>query len=135
MATYACAPAHLRRWIAIVGRTQPGPLHAVVMSKNELLHDPARPQDRITAVARDDVLCAMVIGPLGDTRWASHISAPMRAALAGGSDTSWCLPRLQDAPWNVELLRLRGQHAEADAMRGRLARVVRRWPDASIAAA
>ncbi len=39
------------------------------------------------------------------------------------------------APWNVELLRLRGQHAEADAMRDRLAPLVHHWPAAAIAAA
>lgn len=135
MATYACAPGHLQRWIAIVGRAHPGPLHAVVMTGTHLLHDPAPPADRMSAVSRHDVLCAMVIGPLADTSWAQRISETMRDALAAGSGHTWCLQRLMDAPWNVNLLRLRGEHAEADAMRDRLERLVHRWPAGAIAAA
>lgn len=135
IATFACAPGHLRRWIAIVGRTQPGPLHAVVMTGTSLLDDPAPPADRMPAVARHDVLCALVMGPRGDTAWATRISEDMRAALAAGSGHAWCLQRLMDAPWNVDLLRLRGEHAEADAMRDRLDRLVHRWPVAAITAA
>lgn len=135
MATFACAPGHLPRWIAIVGRTHPGPLHAVVMAGTHLLHDPAPPADRMAAVARGDVLCALAMGPLGDTSWAGDISNAMGRALASGSGHSWCLQRLMDAPWNVDLLRLRGQHAEADAMRARPGRLVHRWPATAIAAA
>jgi hypothetical protein len=135
MATYACAPGHLQRWIAIVGRTHPGPLHAVVMTGTYLLHDPAPPADRMSAVARGEVLCAMVMGPLGQTSWVHRISEDMREALAAGSGHTWCLQRLMDAPWSVDLLRLRGQHAEADAMRDRLEGVTHRWPAAAIAAA
>jgi hypothetical protein len=135
MATYACAPGHLSRWIAIVGRTHPGPLHAVVMTGTHLLHDPAPPTVRVSAVARHEVLCAMVIGPLGDARWASEISKAMAGALTDGTGHSWCLQRLMDAPWNVDLLRLRGQHAEAEAMGDRLAGLVHCWPAAAIAAA
>jgi hypothetical protein len=135
MATFACAPGHLRRWIAIVGREQPGPLHAVVMTHTELLHDPAPPPERMAAVERADVLCAIVIGPRADIAWPRRISEAMHAALAAREPHTWCLQRLMDAPWNIELLRLRGQHAEADAMRARQDRVVHRWPQASIAAA
>ncbi len=135
MATFACAPGHLLRWIAIVGHRQGTGLHAVVMSRTELLHDPAPPASRMARVGRDDVLCAMVIGPLANTSWASGISEAMRHALAAGTHHTWTLRRLMDAPWNVELLRLRGQHAEADAMRDRLAPLVHRWPAAAIAAA
>ena len=67
MATFACAPGHLQRWIAIVGQPQGTGLHAVVMSRTELLHDPAPAASRMAAVGRDDVLCAMVIGPLANT--------------------------------------------------------------------
>jgi hypothetical protein len=135
MATFACAPGHLQRWIAIVGPTQSGPMHAVVMSGTQLNHDPAPPKDRRSFVAREDVLCAIVIGPIADTTWPARISEAMRSALASGSHDSWCLQQLMDAPWNVALLRLRGQHEEADAMRERVEAVVQRWPDASIAAA
>src|ERR1700709_2010768 len=38
MGTFACAPGHLDRWIAIVGHESSGPLHAVVMSRRELFH-------------------------------------------------------------------------------------------------
>lgn len=134
MATFACAPGHLPRWIAIVGRTHPGPLHAVVMAGTHLLHDPAPPADRMAAVSRGDVLCALAMGPLGDRSWANDISDAMRDALAAGSGHAWCLQRLMDAPWNVELLRLRGQDAEADAMAARLDGLVHRWPAAAIAA-
>ena len=134
MATFAYAPGHLQRWIAIVGRTRPGPLHAVVMSRARLLHDPAPPAERLTSVERHEVFCAMVIGPSGDLAWPRQISQAMSAALAAGDPDTWRLEQLLDAPWNVDLLRARGQHAEADAMRARLARVVHRWPDTSLAA-
>ncbi|HEY1538032.1 MAG TPA: hypothetical protein VGF63_01435 [Solirubrobacteraceae bacterium] len=133
MATFACAPGHLDRWIAIVGRTAQGPTHAVVMANTELLHDPAPPADRMVAVAREDILTAMVIGPLGDPTWTQRISEAMSADLAAGAQRTWCLERLMDAPWNVDLLRMRGQHDEADAMNRRLRRVVHRWPAAAIA--
>ena len=133
MATFACAPAHLDRWVAIVGREATGPLHAVVMSRNELFHDPAPPAERLDVVGPDDVFCAMVIGPLDDSGWSRTISQAMSAALAMGSQHSWCLRRLMDAPWNVDLLRMRGQHRESEAMRARLARVAGRWPAVSIA--
>jgi hypothetical protein len=133
MATFACAPAHLDRWVAIVGRESPGPLHAVVMSRSELFHDPAPPAERLRVVERDDVFCAMVIGPLDDAHWPLAISAAMSTALAAGSPDAWCLRRLMDAPWNVDLLRLRGQHQEADAMRRRLGKVTGVWPAALIA--
>jgi hypothetical protein len=133
MATFACAPAHLDRWVAIVGRHSPGPLHAVVMSRSALFHDPAPAHERLLVVDRDDVFCAMVIGPLDHSHWPRGISEAMSAALASGSTDTWCLRRLMDAPWNVDLLRLRGQHQEADAMRRRLGQVRGVWPAASIA--
>ncbi len=133
MATFACAPAHLDRWVAIVGRHELGPLHAVVMSRNELFHDPAPLAERLDVVGPDDVCCAMVIGPLDDSGWARTISQTMSAALAMGSRHTWCLPRLMDAPWHVDLLRMRGQHRESEAMRVRLARAAGRWPSVSIA--
>lgn len=133
MATFACAPAHLSRWIAIVRHERPGPLHAVVMSAAELFHDPAPPPERLTVVERDDVVCAMVIGPLDGSGWPREISEAMSTALARGSSETWCLQQLMDAPWNVDLLRLRGEHREAEAMRLRLARVVSHWPAACIA--
>jgi hypothetical protein len=135
MATFACAPAHLPRWIAIVGRTHPGPLHAVVMTGTHLLHDPAPPADRMTAVTRGDVLCALAMGPLGDTSRATDISEAMRGALAAGNGHAWCLQRLMDAPWNVDLLPLRGQDVEAEALAERLDRLVHHWPAAAIKAA
>lgn len=135
MATFACAPGHLPRWIAIVGTTHPGPLHAVVMAGTHLLHDPAPPADRMATVRRGDVLCAMAMGPLGDTSWANDISDAMSSALATGSGLSWTLQRLMDAPWNVDLLRLRGEDEEADAMAARLDGLVHRWPAAAIRAA
>jgi hypothetical protein len=133
MATYACAPAHLDRWIAIVGREALGPLHAVVMSRAALFHDPAPLPERLRTVERDDVFCAMVIGPLDESGWPRTISEAMSSALAVRSSDAWCLRRLMDAPWNVDLLRLRGQHQEADAMRRRLGQVTGVWPAASIA--
>jgi len=135
LTAFACAPGHLQRWIAIVGGTPPGPMHAVVMRGTELLHDPAPEPNRLRSVAREDVLCAMVIGGRDDTAWPQRISAEMSAALAAGSQDCWCLARLMDAPWNVELLRLRGQLVEAEQMRARLDRVEHRWPAASIAPA
>lgn len=59
----------------------------------------------------------------------------MRDALAAGSGLSWCLQRLMDAPWSVDLLCLRGRHAEAEAMRGRLDGLAHHWPAGAIAAA
>jgi hypothetical protein len=133
MATFACAPAHLDRWVAIVGRERAGPLHAVVMSRSALFHDPAPLEERLRVVDRDDVFCAMVIGPLDESGWPQTISETMSAALASGSADTWCLRRLMDAPWNVDLLRLRGQQQAADAMRRRLGQVRGVWPAASIA--
>ena len=105
------------------------------MAGTHLLHDPAPPTDRMTAVTRSDVLCAVAMGPLRDPSWAGDISEAMRSSLASGSGHVWCLQRLMDAPWNVDLLRLLGQEAEADAMAARLDGLVHRWPAASIAAA
>ena len=133
MATFPCAPGHLERWIALVGRTRPGPLHAVVMSGTELLHDPAPAAERMTKIERHEVFGALVIGWAGDPRWAMRISHEMAQLLAAGDARVWPLERLIDAPWNVDLLRMRGQEAEADAMAGRLAHVLHHWPSASIA--
>ena len=61
--------------------------------------------------------------------------ADVVVALGGDGLMLEALHRLMDAPWNVELLRLRGEDAEADAMRDRLASLVHDWPEAAIAAA
>ena len=102
------------------------------MRGTELLHDPAPEPDRLRSVARESVLCAIVIGARDDTAWPQRISEAMNAALAAGSQDCWCRTRLMDAPWNVELLRLRGDLVEAEQMRARLDRVEHRWPAAAI---
>jgi hypothetical protein len=62
-----------------------------------------------------------------------RISREMSELLAADDARVWALDRLIDAPWNVDLLRIRGQDDEADAMAQRLAHVVHHWPSASIA--
>ena len=134
MATFACAPGHLERWIALVGRTRPGPLRAVVMSGTRLLHDPAPPAERLATVQRHEVFGALVIGWAADPRWAVRISHEMTHLLEAGDERVWELEHLIDAPWNIDLLRMRGQHDAAETMAQRLANVVHHWPDAAIAA-
>jgi hypothetical protein len=134
MATFPCAPGHLERWIALVGKTRPGPLHAVVMSGTELLHDPAPAADRLTKVERHEVYCALVIGWAADPDWATRISHDMAELLENRDERVWALERLIDAPWNIDLLRMRGQDDEAEAMAERLTHVAHHWPSASIAA-
>jgi hypothetical protein len=58
----------------------------------------------------------------------------MAELLEDGDERVWALERLIDAPWNIDLLRMRGQDDEADAMAERLAHVAHHWPSASIAA-
>lgn len=119
-ATYDFAPGHLSRWIAIVGRGYGAPLHAVLMSGTHLLHDPLRGRDRLTRVERGDVMCAIVIGPLGETEWSDAITNQISRAVSYGSPLVWCLDRLMDSQWGVGMYRLRGQLSEAEAMERRL---------------
>jgi hypothetical protein len=119
-ATFDFAPGHLQRWIAVVGRGYGAPLHAVLMSGTELLHDPLLGADRLTRVDRGDVMCAIVIGPLGSTDWSDRITQEISLAVSYGSPLVWCLERLMDSQWGVGMYRLRGQHHEADAMERRL---------------
>lgn len=120
LATYDFAPGHLRRWIAIVGLQSGGPLHAVLMSGTELRHDPKLGPDRMTSVRPADIMCAIVIGPLADHAWSDRITAEIALHVSRGSPLVWCLPRLMDSDWGVGMHRLRGEHAQADAMAARL---------------
>ncbi len=119
-ATYDFAPGHLRRWIAVVGRGYGAPLHAVLMSGTQLYHDPMLGRDRLQRVERDDVMCAIVIGPLGATDWSETITNDIARAVSHGSPLVWCLQRLMDSPWGVGMYRLRGQLDEAEQMERRL---------------
>lgn len=120
MATYDFAPGHLRRWIAIVGHGHDQPLHAVLMSGTELIHDPKLGTDRLTHVDRRSVMCAVVIGPLAETAWSDAITHQIGRRVSQGSPLVWCLDRLMDSQWGVGMYRLRGMHREADAMARRL---------------
>jgi hypothetical protein len=120
MATYDFAPGHLKRWIAIVGRGYGAPLHAVLMSGTRLFHDPMLGPDRLTRVERDEVMCAIVIGPIAETDWSDAITRQISVAVSYGSPLVWCLDRLMDSPWGVGMYRLRGQLHEAQEMERRL---------------
>ncbi len=119
-ATYDFAPGHLKRWIAIVGRGYGAPLHAVLMSGTQLYHDPMLGPERLQRVGRGDVMCAIVIGPLGATDWSDAITNDISRAVSYGSPLVWCLERLMDSPWGVGMYRLRGQLNEAEEMERRL---------------
>jgi hypothetical protein len=119
-ATYDFAPGHLRRWIAIVGCGYGAPLHAVIMSGTHLYHDPMLGPDRLTRVQREDVMCAIVIGPIGETEWSDQITRDIAVAVSYGSPLVWCLDRLMDSQWGVGMYRLRGQLNEAEEMERRL---------------
>jgi hypothetical protein len=119
-ATYDLAPGHLRRWIAIVGRGYGTPLHAVLMSGTHLYHDPLLGPGRLTRVERGDVMCAIVIGPIGETAWSDRITREISLAVSYGSPLVWCLDRLMDSQWGVGMYRLRGQVSEAEEMERRL---------------
>lgn len=120
MAAYDFAPGHLRRWIAIVGSDEHGPLHAVVMHGTELGHDPMLAGERLTRIERSYVRCAIVIGPAAETDWCDQITREINIAVSHGSPLVWCLERLMDSQWGVGMYRLRGQHSEADAMARRI---------------
>jgi hypothetical protein len=120
MATYDFAPGHLRRWIAILGRGHDQPLHAVLMSGTELLHDPMLGAGRMTRIERGDVMCAVVIGPVNETDWSDAITHEISRRVSYGSPLVWCLDRLMDSQWGVGMYRLRGMHHEAEAMERRL---------------
>ena len=120
MATYDFAPGHLNRWIAVVGRGYNAPLHVVVMSGPELYHDPLLGPDRLQRVERGDVMCAIVLGPIGSTEWSDEITRQISRAVSYGSPLVWCLERLMDSQWGVGMYRLRGQLSEAEAMERRL---------------
>jgi hypothetical protein len=120
MATFDFAPGHLQRWIAIVGRGYGAPLHAVLMSGTQLFHDPLLGPGRLQRVDRLDVMCAIVIGPIGTSDWSDAITQRISLAVSYGSPLVWCLERLMDSPWGVGMYRLRGQLSEAAAMERRL---------------
>lgn len=120
MTTYDFAPGHLSRWIAVVGRGYGAPLHAVLMSGTELYHDPLLGPDRLQRVDRGDVMCAIVIGPIGSTEWSDAITRQISRAVSHGSPLVWCLERLMDSQWGVGMYRRRGQHGEAEEMERRL---------------
>ena len=120
IATYDFAPGHLKRWIAVVGRGYGAPLHAVLMSGTELLHDPMLGPDRLLRVERSEVMCAIVIGPIGATEWSEAITRQISVAVSRGSPLVWCLEHLMDSQWGVGMYRLRGQLREAAAMERRL---------------
>ncbi|MGH2941191.1 MAG: hypothetical protein ACRDLN_00230 [Solirubrobacteraceae bacterium] len=120
IATYDFAPGHLARWIAIVGRGYNAPLHAVLMSGTELFHDPMLGRHKLTRIDRGDVMCAIVLGPLGETEWSDAITRQISRAVSYGSPLVWCLERLMDSQWGVGMYRLRGQHHEAEEMARRL---------------
>lgn len=119
-ATYDFAPGHLKRWIAVVGRGYGAPLHAVLMSGTQLYHDPMLGPDRLQRVERGDVMCAIVIGPIGSTDWSDAITNDISRAVSYGSPLVWCLERLMDSQWGVGMYRLRGQLSEAEEMERRL---------------
>lgn len=120
IATYDFAPGHLHRWIAIVGRGHRAPLHAVLMSGTELLHDPMPPPDRLQRVQRSEVMCAIVLGPIGATDWSDEITRQISVAVSYGSPLVWCLERLMDSQWGVSMYRRRGQLHEAAEMERRM---------------
>lgn len=120
IATYDFAPGHLNRWIAVVGRGYGAPLHAVLMSGTELMHDPMPGPDRLTRVDRGDVMCAIVLGPIAATDWSDEITRQISLAVSYGSPLVWCLERLMDSQWGVGMYRLRGQLHEAAEMERRL---------------
>lgn len=119
-ATYDFAPGHLKRWIAVVGRGYGAPLHAVLMSGTQLYHDPMFGPDRLRRVDRGDVMCAIVIGPLGSTDWSDAITNDISRSVSYGSPLVWCLERLMDSQWGVGMYRLRGQLRDAEEMERRL---------------
>ncbi|HEX4363492.1 MAG TPA: hypothetical protein VHZ75_03015 [Solirubrobacteraceae bacterium] len=120
MATYDFAPGYLQRWIAIVGRGHNQPLHAVLMQGTELYHDPMLGPDRMTRIARHEVMCAIVLGPLAETQWSDDIMRETGRLMACGSPRVWCLDQLMDSQWGVGMYRLRGQYREAEKMERRL---------------
>jgi hypothetical protein len=120
MATYDFAPGHLQHWIAVVGRGHGQPLHAVLMCGTELYHDPILGPDKMTRITRQDVMCAVVLGPLHETQWSDDISREISRLVSLGSPLVWCLDRLMDSQWGVGMYRLRGQYRQAEDMERRI---------------
>jgi hypothetical protein len=65
-------------------------------------------------------MCAIVIGPIGETDWSDAITRQISVAVSYGSPLVWCLERLMDSQWGVGMYRLRGQLSEAEEMERRL---------------